>query len=99
MPTSDNDIMTIQQAATFLSRPACSLYEGARLGKIPAKKIGKRWTFSRTALEQFLGQQASPTLRLDPADVERIADAVIRRFQSALGGNSTTQSNRNMVGS
>ena len=85
MPLND-DILTVEQTAEFLGVGVSTVYTDAARGRLPAKKVGRRWTFSRAALQQYLGQQAAPLQRLHPDDVARIADEVIRRLGAVFGG-------------
>ena len=50
------DILTLQETAEYLklSRPTIYLY--VRKGKLPARKMGNKWRFSREALNKFLDQ-------------------------------------------
>lgn len=46
------EVLTIDEAATFLRIPKPTLYLYARCGEVPATKIGKRWIFSRIRLTE-----------------------------------------------
>jgi len=50
------EILTLQETAEYLklSRPTIYLY--VRAGKLPAKKLGNRWRFSKEALKKFMEQ-------------------------------------------
>ncbi|MFO0775937.1 MAG: helix-turn-helix domain-containing protein [Nitrospiraceae bacterium] len=51
---SDGDIMTVPEVAQFLRVPKSTVYKLARLGQLPASKIGKHWRFFRRDLETWV---------------------------------------------
>lgn len=53
------DVLTIEQAAQYLQISQSTLYKEAQKGKIPCKKIGKRWRFHRDALAKWMGEMPS----------------------------------------
>ena len=54
MKDQTHDVLTIEQAAEYLQISQSTLYKEAQKGKIPCQKIGRRWRFSRQALEKWL---------------------------------------------
>ena len=48
------DVMTAQQAASYLQLGVDSLKRKARAGVIPAAKIGRDWRFRKTELDTWL---------------------------------------------
>lgn len=48
------DIMSVHQLSVFLSIPVPTLYRLARSGKLPGRKIGRQWRFSRAAIAEWL---------------------------------------------
>jgi len=56
------DILTLQEAAEYMKLSVYTIYIYARKGKIPAKKLGNRWRFSRISLEEFI-RAGEPTGR------------------------------------
>jgi excisionase family DNA binding protein len=54
-----HDVLTIEQAADYLQISQSTLYKEAQKGKIPCKKIGKRWRFHRAALAKWMGEMPS----------------------------------------
>ena len=46
-------ILTLQEAADFMGIPVKSLRDKARLGKVPAFKIGRQWRFIQDDLIMF----------------------------------------------
>jgi excisionase family DNA binding protein len=41
----DGHILTVAEVALFLRVPKSTVYKLARLGQIPARRIGKHWRF------------------------------------------------------
>jgi excisionase family DNA binding protein len=54
MPVSDDEILTVTEVARFLRVPKSTVYKLARVGELPASKIGKHWRFLRRDLHQWL---------------------------------------------
>ncbi len=46
--------LTLEETATYLGMGKTVLYALARDGRIPATKIGKKWTFDRTELDKWV---------------------------------------------
>ena len=47
-------LMTIEEAAQYLRFHPSTVYRLARLGKLPAVKVGKQWRLDRETLERWL---------------------------------------------
>ena len=47
-------ILSTPEAAKFLQIPIVTLTKQARLGRVPAKRIGRHWRFIKEALEKFI---------------------------------------------
>ena len=64
---ADRDILTKEQAAEFLQLQPRVLTELAKAGKVPARRIGRTFRFSRAALLAWIeaGEPGD-----DPADAE-----------------------------
>jgi excisionase family DNA binding protein len=45
--------MTLQQVAEYLQVHVMTLYRWAKKGAIPAFKVGNRWRFKRTQIDEF----------------------------------------------
>jgi len=56
------EILTLEEAAELLHISPRALREAASRGEVPARKIARRWRFSRFALHQWLGG-TNPYLR------------------------------------
>ena len=52
------EVMDIRQAAAWLGISADSLYRYAATGFIPAFRIGNRWRFRRSKLEEWMDTQS-----------------------------------------
>ena len=50
------EILTVDEAATFLRVSSSSIYKLAQEGKIPCRKAGRQWRFSRSALIRWIEQ-------------------------------------------
>ena len=51
---TQREILTADEVAEMLQVHVKTLYKLAEARRIPAKKVGKQWRFSRSGLEQFL---------------------------------------------
>lgn len=57
------DILNVEEAADFLGFNVYTIREKARLGEIPARKVGREWRFSRRALLHHVeGEASTPEL-------------------------------------
>ncbi|WP_352296731.1 helix-turn-helix domain-containing protein [Pseudoalteromonas sp. 20-MNA-CIBAN-0454] len=52
-----DDILTIQEVATYLKLNEKTAYPLASKGKIPDFKMGGNWRFKRVDLEQWIEEQ------------------------------------------
>jgi len=72
---SANEFLNTQECADWLGVPRYTVEREAREGRLPARKVGRGWRFSRTAiLEHFRGSDA---------DVHRHPQAVDGEQQDA----------------
>ncbi len=51
---SDSEILTVLDVARFLRVPKSTVYKLARLGQLPASKIGKHWQFLRRDIHDWM---------------------------------------------
>jgi excisionase family DNA binding protein len=58
------EVMDIRQAAEYLGISSDSLYKYASEAMIPAFKLGNRWRFKRSLLDNWMELQSSPGLEL-----------------------------------
>jgi excisionase family DNA binding protein len=52
--TTDGEILTVQEVARFLRVPKSTVYKLARIGELPASKIGKHWRFLRRDIHEWM---------------------------------------------
>ena len=53
-PYDPPEVMNVEQAASFLQVDKATVVELAESGKLPGRKLGKDWRFSRAALVAWL---------------------------------------------
>jgi excisionase family DNA binding protein len=53
-PSTDNEILTVMDVAKFLRVPKSTVYKLARVGELPASKIGKHWRFLRRDIHEWM---------------------------------------------
>jgi excisionase family DNA binding protein len=51
---NDSEILTVADVARFLRVPKSTVYKLARLGQLPASKIGKHWRFVRRDIQAWM---------------------------------------------
>jgi excisionase family DNA binding protein len=49
-----DDVMTAREVSDFLKMPVSTVYDLARRGEIPARRLGQTWRFLRPRLEELL---------------------------------------------
>jgi excisionase family DNA binding protein len=54
-----DDIMTIDELAAYLKLSKSSLYQFARVGKVPGVKIGEQWRFQKIAIDEWIRSGAA----------------------------------------
>lgn len=52
----DNEIMTLEEVATYLKVKPQTIYTWAQEKKIPAAKLGKEWRFKRSVIDEWFNQ-------------------------------------------
>jgi excisionase family DNA binding protein len=57
--TGDVEILTIMDVARFLRVPKSTVYKLARVGELPASKIGKHWRFLRRDIHEWMRSRSS----------------------------------------
>jgi excisionase family DNA binding protein len=55
---SESEILTVLDVARFLRVPKSTVYKLARLGQLPASKIGKHWRFLRRDIHDWMHNRA-----------------------------------------
>ncbi len=56
------EVMDIRQASAYLAISPDSLYKYASEGFIPAFKLGNRWRFKKSRIDEWMDQQSSASL-------------------------------------
>jgi len=51
---ADGEILTVMDVARFLRVPKSTVYKLARVGELPASKIGKHWRFLRRDIHEWM---------------------------------------------
>ncbi len=67
------EIMNVRQAAEYLGVSADWLYKHAMQKEIPAFKLGNRWKFKKTALDNWMDQKSATfhkQQRVNPSSAE-----------------------------
>jgi len=54
-----HEVMTLPEAAEYLRISKSTLYALAQRGEVPCKKVGRRWRFSRNALDRWLQEDGT----------------------------------------
>ncbi|MBS0151738.1 MAG: helix-turn-helix domain-containing protein [Nitrospira sp.] len=52
--TQNGEILTVMEVARFLRVPKSTVYKLARIGQLPASKIGKHWRFLRRDIHDWM---------------------------------------------
>ena len=67
------EVMDIRQASGYLGISADTLYKYASEGFIPAFKLGNRWRFKKSRLDDWMDQQSSASMapRVEPTRIVR----------------------------
>ena len=53
----DDSLLTTEEACTYLKISKYALYEYVKRKQIPAFKFGRRWKFSKSALENWVHEK------------------------------------------
>jgi excisionase family DNA binding protein len=56
MSNPENNIMTLEEVATYLRLKPQTIYLWAQEKKIPAAKLGKEWRFRRSVVDNWFNQ-------------------------------------------
>lgn len=57
-----DEIWTSEEAAEYFKTSVASMEQLARRGEVPAKKVGRHWRFSASALKKWFGTWQPNTL-------------------------------------
>jgi excisionase family DNA binding protein len=53
MDKKKDEVMTIDELATYLKVSKSTLYKLVQSGKVPGQKIGKHWRFKREVIDKW----------------------------------------------
>ena len=59
IPITPREVMDLRQAADYLGISADTLYTYASSGFIPAFKLGNRWRFKRSIMDQWMEERSN----------------------------------------
>jgi len=54
MAGSNSDILTLKEVAEYMRVNTATIYRLVRTGKIPAFRVGNRWRFRKTSIDEWL---------------------------------------------
>ncbi len=60
------EVMDIRQASSYLGISPDSLYKYASEGFVPAFKLGNRWRFKKSRIDEWMDHQSSASLAAEP---------------------------------
>ncbi len=69
------EVMNIRQASQYLGVSPDTLYKYVNEQKIPAFKLGNRWRFKKSKIDQWMEEQSMET-ETEPRDRKKIKAAV-----------------------
>lgn len=55
----NDEVLTLKEASELLKLSKSTLYNLAREGKVPARRVGRSWRFVRLNLIQWLGSKGT----------------------------------------
>ncbi|HKF49603.1 MAG TPA: helix-turn-helix domain-containing protein [Terracidiphilus sp.] len=73
------EVMDIRQASDYLGISPDTLYKYASEGFVPAFKLGNRWRFKRSRLDEWMDRQSeiqSGQLQVDPEQKKTVKPAM-----------------------
>jgi excisionase family DNA binding protein len=73
------EVMDIRQASDYLGISPDTLYKYASEGFVPAFKLGNRWRFKRSRLDEWMDRQSeiqSGQVQVDPEQKKTVKPAV-----------------------
>lgn len=73
--------LTVEEAADYLGMGKTVLYTLARQGKVPANKVGKKWTFEKSQLDEWVRSNKPPELFFTSLNFNIEANEALREPQ------------------
>lgn len=71
------EVMDIRQASDYLGISPDTLYKYASEGFVPAFKLGNRWRFKRSRLDEWMDQQSGMNAPTTDPDVKKPVKAAL----------------------
>ncbi len=62
--TGDQQVMAVQEVATYLRMQPATVYRHAVQGKIPGFKVGASWRFKKETIDRWIAKQEKSYLTL-----------------------------------
>lgn len=87
----DDEMLTIEEVATYLKLKPQTIYKWAQTGRITGAKFGKEWRFRRSTIEEWIDDQIRSQSK-DASGEGRPMDRLTRTGESA--GSSATKSKK-----
>ncbi|RMF92151.1 MAG: DNA-binding protein [Candidatus Schekmanbacteria bacterium] len=57
MAQGKTDILTLKEVASYMRVNTATIYRLVRTGKIPAFRVGNRWRFRRSSIDEWLNSR------------------------------------------
>ena len=92
MAADSREVMNIRQASQYLGVSPDTLYKYVTEEKIPAFKLGNRWKFKKTILDQWMEQKS--TMNMSGAKKKPKAAKAAQHGKSGKPGNATGNQNK-----
>jgi excisionase family DNA binding protein len=73
--TESREVMNIRQASQYLGVSPDTLYKYVNEQKIPAFKLGNRWRFKKSKLDQWMEEQSMETESLPTKKIKAAVKA------------------------
>jgi excisionase family DNA binding protein len=73
------EVMDIRQASDYLGISPDTLYKYASEGSVPAFKLGNRWKFKRSRLDEWMDHQVAiqtGAIQVDPEQKKSVKPAI-----------------------
>lgn len=64
MNQTEDQIMTVEEVALYLKVAKSTVYKLAQEGKLPGRKVGGAWRFSRVSLDEWMRERPLPQLTI-----------------------------------
>lgn len=58
MQTDEDQVLTIEELATYLKVSKSTLYKLVQEGKVPGQKVGRHWRFRRETIDRWLDKSS-----------------------------------------